>query len=227
MSSAIEINLVPGAQGRGRPASRGSVGRSGIKIPNLTSLGGDSRQSLIGGALAVVVLLALYSMWNLGARRSELESLVQVEVRDSTRFATTIALVESLQARQDTMQLKIGIIQEVDQRRYVWPHLLNEISSSVPAYTWISHINALPPADTLSTAPGIAIQGNAGSTQALTRLMKNLESSPFIRDVTLVTSEQTEMQGRAVHRFSLEARYETPDPAAIETMPVIVLNSGE
>ena len=152
---------------------------------------------------------------------------MQAEVRESTRFAATIEMVNALQARQDTMQMKIGIIREVDQRRYVWPHLLDEISASVPAYTWLSSINAMPPADTLDTSPGVAVQGNAGSTQALTRFMKNLESSPFIRNVTLVTSEQTDMDGRAVHKFSLEARYETPDATAIETLPVIVINSGE
>ena len=171
--------------------------------------------------------MVVYAMWSLGARQAELEAQVQAEVRDSTRFATTIEMVNALQARQDTMQLKIGIIREVDQRRYVWPHLMDEISGAVPQYTWLSRINAMPPADTLDTAPGIALQGNAGSTQALTRLMKNLETSPFIRDVTLVTSEQTEMEGRAVHKFSLEARYEAPDPSAVDLMPVIVLNSEE
>jgi hypothetical protein len=53
--------------------------------------------------------------------------------------------------------------------------------------------------------------------------MKNLEESAFIRDVTLVTSEQADEQGRAVHRFTLEARYETPDSSAIETVPLIVV----
>lgn len=223
MSAVIEINLVPGAERR-RPSSDR---KAAVKMPSMPSLGGESKMPLIAAGGVALLLLVVYSMWSLGARHSELEAQVQAEVRDSTRFAATIEMVNALQARQDTMQLKIGIIREVDQRRYVWPHLLDEISASVPAYTWLSSINAMPPADSLATAPGVALQGNAGSTQALTRFMKNLESSPFIRDVTLVTSEQTDMDGRAVHKFSLEARYETPDSTAIETMPVIVLNSGE
>jgi Tfp pilus assembly protein PilN len=223
MSAVIEINLVPGAERRG-PSSRKSAG---LKMPSMPSFGADTKMPMIAGGGIAVLLLVVYAMWSLGARHAELESQVQAEVRDSTRFASTIQMVNALQARQDTMQQKIGIIREVDQRRYVWPHLLDEVSAAVPAYTWLTRLNAMAPTDTLSTAPGIAIQGNAGSTQALTRFMKNLETSPFIRDVTLVTSEQTEMEGRAVHRFSLEARYETPDPSAIETMPVIVINNGE
>src|SRR5690606_11701758 len=167
-----------------RPTSRRP---SAVKLPSLPSLSGESKAPLFAAAGVAVLLMVVYSMWSLGARHSELEAQVQAEVRDSTRFAGTIEMVNALQARQDTMQLKIGIIQEVDQRRYVWPHLLDEISASVPQYTWLSRINAMPPADTLDTAPGIALQGNAGSTQALTRLIKNLEGSPFIRNVTLVT----------------------------------------
>lgn len=220
MSAVIEINLVPGADRRGSSSRRPSA----LKMPSLPAFAGDSKTPMIAAGAVALLLLVVYSMWNLGARQAQLEAQVGDEVRDSVRFATTIGLVQSLQARQDTMGMKIAIISEVDERRYVWPHLLDEVSASVPAYTWLTRINALAPADSLDTAPGIALQGHAGSTQALTRFMKNLESSAFIRDVTLVTSEQTDLEGRAVHRFSLEARYETPDPSAIETMPVIVLN---
>ncbi|HEX6925335.1 MAG TPA: PilN domain-containing protein [Longimicrobiaceae bacterium] len=225
MSAVIEINLVPGADrrrsGGGRKASLG------LKLPAIPSIGGESKVPLYAAGGVLLLLAAIYALWSVSARRAELQALVDAEVRDSTRFASTIELVNTLQARQDTIQLKIGIIREVDQRRYVWPHLLDEISKAVPAYTWLSGISAMPPADSLDTAPGIAIQGNAGSTQALTRFMKNLESSGFIRDVTLVTSEQTEMEGRSVHKFSLEARYETPDPGLIEMLPVIVINAEE
>ena len=222
MSAVIEINLVPGAEKR-----RTSGPRAAIKLPSLPSMGGDSRTPLALGGGLLLLLAALFMLWSTGARHAELTSQVAAEVRDSTRFAATIEMVETLQARQDTMQLKIGIIREVDRRRFIWPHLMDEISAAVPAYTWLTRVNAMPPADTLDRAPGIAVQGNAGSTQALTRFMKNLETSPFIRDVTLVTSEQTEMDGRAVHRFSLEARYQEPDPGLLEMMPVIVLNGVE
>jgi Tfp pilus assembly protein PilN len=220
MSAVIEINLVPGAERRGSTSRR----PSGLKLPSLPAFGGDSKMPMIAGGGVALLLLAVYAMWNVGARQAQLEARVGEELRDSTRFATTIELVQSLQARQDTMAMKIGIIAEVDHRRYVWPHLLDEVSAAVPAYTWLTRINALAPADTLDTAPGISVQGNAGSTQALTRFMKNLEGSAFIRAVTLVTSEQTDLEGRAVHRFSLEARYETPDSSAIETLPVILIN---
>lgn len=176
---------------------------------------------MAGAGALLFALLIGFGIWRMGQRRAELEGRIATEVTDSTRFATTIDLVQALRSRQDTIQQKIGVIREVDQRRYVWPHLLDEISASVPAFTWLSGIASAEAADSAAGPLSFTVQGSAGSTQALTRLMKNLEASPFVRDVTLVTSEQAEEAGRAVHRFTLEARYEMPDSTAIETVPII------
>lgn len=219
----IEINLAPGAQLR-RPARR--AGPS-LSLPSLPSIGGDPR-ALGYAALGLVALLAVgWLVWSQSSRRAALEERIAAEVADSTRFAATIALVGSLQARQDTIRQQIGVIRDVDQRRYVWPHLLEEISVALPPFTWLTQISSTEaPRDTTAAAPvgpSFSLQGNAGSTQALTRFMKNLEASDFVRDVTLVTSEQVEVEGRALHRFTLEARYETPPAGAIETVPVVVV----
>jgi Tfp pilus assembly protein PilN len=215
----IEINLAFGAESRRAPRARAAS----LRLPAVPALGSDPR---IGGAAVAGVLLVLFvghAFWSQGSRRAELEAQLREQVQDSTRYATTISLVRALEARQDTIRQKIGVIREVDQRRYVWPHLLDEISAAVPSYTWLRSITSTEP-DTLHTVPSVTLQGNAGSTQALTRFMKNLESSPYVRDVTLVTSEQVEVDGRAVHKFTLEARYEAPDSTAILTVPLVTLD---
>lgn len=213
----IEINLAPGNEG-----PRGTSRRAAsLQLPSVPALGGDPR-ALLGGAVVLLLLLLVgFSFWKLSARKSALEAEVTEEVRDSTRFATTIGLVHTLEARQDTIRQKIGVIREVDQRRYVWPHLLDEISDAVPSYTWLEQITSTEPADSTDRSPAFSIQGNAGSTQALTRFMKNLENSPFVRDVTLVTSEQQAEEGRTFQKFTIEAKYEMPDSSVLETVPIV------
>ena len=215
----IEINLAPGAaagrlRGRRLPA---------FSLPSLPSFGGDVR--LVVGAVAAVLLPALlgFGYWNMGRQEATLESQIQQEVTDSTRYASMIELVTALQARQDTVTQKIDVIREVDTRRFVWPHLLDEISLALPAYTWLTEIQTTAPTDSLDTGPAFAIQGNSGSTQSLTRFMKNLEGSGFIRDVTLVTSVQDVVEGRTIQRFTLEARYRPPARSEIQTVPIVVL----
>lgn len=234
----IDINLAPGAAPK-RAARKGAArkgatakARPALKLPSMPDVGGLGTAGAGAGGLLLLLLVG-FMFWRQGAERDAVQTRVEQAVTDSTRYATTIALINSLRARQDTIIQKIEVIRSVDQRRYVWPHLLDEISRSVPQYTWLTQVTsteqpqpapvagqpAPPPA-----GPALTIQGNAGSTQALTRLMKNLEGSPFIRDVTLVTSQQADAEGRTIHRFTVEARYEAPDSSVIETVPVVVVN---
>lgn len=239
----IQINLLPSGDRRRPPAG----GRAFPKLPSVPRLGGNPWTIGLAAAGVGALLLLGYGFWTTGVERDELRAQLDREVADSTRFASTIQLVASLEARQDTIAQKIGVIRSVDERRYVWPHLLSEVSRATPDFTWLTRVGATEgdpalvaapaPADSAATGgsvdplagvasapPAFNVEGNAGSTQALTRFMKNLESSPFVRDVTLVTSEQTTVEGRTFQKFTLEARYETPDSAFIETVPVIGLD---
>lgn len=219
----MDINLAPGAEPKRAPKRAASKTRTPLQLPSMPQIGGVGA---VGAGAGVVVLLLLigFLFWRQGAEMDRLNTRVEQEVTDSTRYATAIALIEDLQQRQDTVIQKIEVIRSVDQRRYVWPHLLDEISRSVPQYTWLSQITSTESSGAAPIGPSLTIQGNAGSTQALTRLMKNMEESPFIRDVTLVTSEQADADGRTTHRFTVEAKYESPDSAVIQTVPVVVVN---
>lgn len=228
----IEINLLPAGEKKRRPAGRTGAARRGPALPQVP---GDPY--MIGlGAVAVLLFVGMgFAYWRVDAGRTEAEARVEQAKQDSIRFASTIELVAAMEARQDTIESKIQVIRGVDERRYVWPHLLDEISRALPPYTWLTKVAAAEaapapaPADTAAAkrapaapvGPAFSLEGNTGSTQALTRFMKSLEASPFIRDVTLVTSEQTTTDGRSYQKFTLEARYEVPDSSFIETVPVI------
>jgi len=50
--------------------------------------------------------------------------------------------------------------------------------------------------------------------------MKLLESSPFVKNVTIAKAELVTLEGKEVQEFLLEAEYERPDASAIATVPV-------
>ena len=238
----IEINLLPSGAAR-RPAARRE--RAGVSLP-----GADPRVAGLAAAALLLVVLGAFGFWRQSARAGELNAQIERERADSLRLARTIALMKSMESRRDTIEQKMAVIRSVDGRRYQWPHLLDEISRAVPPYTWLTRVAAgahatgpapapapaaapapaggAAKADTGKAAlppspppPSFSVEGNAATTTALTRFMKNLEASAFIRDVSLVTSEQTQTQGRSYLKFTLEARWEQPDSTLIETVPVV------
>jgi type IV pilus assembly protein PilN len=192
-------------------------------LPGRPTVGGDPWTVGLGALAVLIVALAGWSQWSASSAIGTLETQIAQEVTDSTRFATTIALIDGLRARQDTIQRKVEVIQSVDTRRYVWPRIMDEVSRAVTPNTWLTRLGAAEEADSAGRGPAFTIEGATQATHLLTGFMKNLEASPFLRDVTLVTTEQVSEGGRTYNRFTLEARFETPDPAFVETVPMVVL----
>lgn len=249
----IEINLLPSGTPRRAAAPR----RAGAG-PSLSSLGADPRVAGLAGAAVLLALLGAYWFWTSGQKRGELQAQIDTEVADSVRLERTIALIKTLDTRRDTIDRKMEVIRQVDTRRYVWPHLMDEVSRATPPYMWLTKLAVVedeaaapagaPPAATPAPAatdtakkgadsaaaaapavpaaasgPVFNLEGNAGSTEALTRFMKNLEASPMIREVALVTSERQNVLGRTVLQFTLEARWEEPDSAFVESVPLLTV----
>jgi Tfp pilus assembly protein PilN len=247
----IEINLLPSGTQR-RPAAPRRAGAG----PSLPALGADPRVAGMGGAAVLLALLGAYWFWTSGQSRSQLQAQVETEAADSVRLERTIALMKTLDTRRDTIDRKMEVIRQVDTRRYVWPHLMDEVSRATPPFMWLTKLAVVedeeapapPPTPAQAAAkadsaakdsaagtaapavpegpppgPVFTLEGNAGSTEALTRFMKNLEASPMIREVALVTSERDDVQGRTVLKFTLEARWEEPDSAFVETIPLLTV----
>jgi Tfp pilus assembly protein PilN len=143
-------------------------------------------------------------------------------------------------ARRDSLIAQLGIIRQIDESRYVWPHILDEISRALPPFTWITTISqlsakpVLPQRDTATVAsdsskkakpvaePAVTLQivGNTVDIQALTRFMRVLESSPFVQNVTINKSNVVLVDNREVTEFTLDVQYQKPDPAAVTTVPL-------
>jgi len=124
----------------------------------------------------------------------------------------------------------------VDGDRYIWPHLLDEVTKALPAYTWLVDMgpvgaspNAAPPpaakgdstSDSTPKRPALAFQlnGRTIDIQAYTRFLRQLEASPWIDSVTPVSAQTVVEKDRPVTAFSIRATYTQADSAYIRTAP--------
>lgn len=217
----IEVNLHPD---RGRKR-RG--GRGGLSLSLPASLrdfrggdGGGKRD--IWGTIAIVLplltLLAVGWMWfSQRSERSDLEERLAVAVDDSTRLADLRALSDSLVARKAAIGSRLDLVQSLDEGRFVWPHLLDEVSRALPAYTWLTAMrqnSAEPQLD-------VQIDGLAANPLAITRFVRNLQASPYVSNVRIMGSQQQLVQNVAAQAFSLMMTYEMPPADAIRTEPLV------
>ncbi len=178
---------------------------------------------MLGAGVIIIIALGyvLYQYLQTGGRIESLTLEIEQAARDSTQLAEVIGQIENLRARRDSIAQKVALLQEIDGDRYVWAHMMDEVARALPDYTWLTGLLQISEEGAL----GFEITGKSGNNLALTRFMENLEASPFIRNVTLITTQQILETGedgadRMVNDFTLQGLYEVPPPEILETVPL-------
>jgi len=126
---------------------------------------------------------------------------------------------------------------------------MDEVSSALPPYTWIVSLGfsgvgqaTAPVTTVLAAEPSstsgrrrkpiptqivrdtvrLRLIGNTVDIQALTRFMKQLEVSPLLENVTLVSSQRANDNGKEVTQFQLDMRYARPGTNDVRRVPLAV-----
>jgi Tfp pilus assembly protein PilN len=246
----IKINLVPGP--RRKKSSSSGRPKSAALGAMFAGLSGRLRDKfMIAAAVAVVVGVgAVAVMFTLQARESSTLAARQDQaVRDSTRYNNFLKDRFHAEAVRDTLLRQVNMIRSLDDDRYVWPHIMDEVSRALPQYTWLTMlawvgtpqgsaavVAAAPAADTSAAAKkrpkkrldtevppepvAMRLTGRTVDIQALTRFMRDLAASPFLSNVQLEKSELAIDQGKEVTQFQLTLAYRRPDTTALRRVPL-------
>ena len=238
----IEINLLPGSGKKNRSTSfslTAIAGKAGSRVKD---------PFMIVAAVSIVAATAAIGYLHLSqsVRADDLTERERRAVQDSTRYVAVLRERNRALAQRDSVQRQLEIIKNIDNDRFVWSHIMDEVSRALPPYTWLKGIQqsaliaapappappppkdgakengkpAPPPPPPPPPTLKFQISGNTVDIQALTRFMKLLESSPFVKNVTIAKAELVTLEGKEVQEFLLEAEYERPDASAISTVPV-------
>ena len=230
----IEINLLPGSGKK----SRGT----GFSLTAIASQAGSRVKDPFMIAAAVSILAAVGSIGFLHvtqtARADDLTERERRAVQDSTRYVAVLRERNRAAAQRDSVRRQLEIIKAIDNDRFIWPHVMDEVSRALPPYTWlkgITQIAAVAPPPPPPPKPGekaaatppapppplkFQVSGHTVDIQALTRFMKLLEASPFVKNVTIAKAELVTLESKEVQEFLLECEYERPDDSVIATIPV-------
>ncbi|MGE0555237.1 MAG: PilN domain-containing protein [Gemmatimonadales bacterium] len=236
----ITINLKPGAK-------RSKSGKSPLaaSLARVKSLGEQIKDPYRLGALVLgTAWLGFVGVSHLStsAELSDLEPKLEQARAEYQRFRGFLGEKRRLEAVRDSILAQVNTIRSVDGDRYVWPHILDEVARAVPPFTWLTDIAFLtaatpPVADSLGGEPEIPpvqiqVTGRTVDLQGYTRLLRQLEDSPYLADVTAISANTIIEQERAVTAFVLKATFARPHraPALLEAPataePTAVAQSG-
>jgi Tfp pilus assembly protein PilN len=203
-------------------------------------LGGKVKDPLLLACVAswVAVLGWLgYVVLSTTTELNALEPQLEATRSEHKRFKAFLAEKRHQETIRDSLVAQIGVIRTVDGDRYVWAHLMDEVTKALPAYTWLVDMgNAAPAAapagapaaqkDSTASEPVVSpavifdVNGRTVDIQAYTRFLRQLEASPWITDVTPVSAQTVVEKERPVTAFTIRATYRQADSAYIRTVPL-------
>jgi type IV pilus assembly protein PilN len=233
----ITVNLRPGQKRKrtGNPFAGLLNGLSGLrelgaKVKDPLLMSAVGAWVLVVGGLGLIYLNNARQLYTLEPRLEQARS-------EHRRFKAFITDKRRQEKIRDSLLAQITVIRSVDGDRYVWPHLLDEITKALPAYTWLVDLgvtgvtpsaSSTPPktkadsvADSVAKGRALAFQinGRTIDIQAYTRFLRQLEASPWIVDVVPVSAQTVVEKERPVTAFTIRASFNRADSAYIRTAP--------
>jgi Tfp pilus assembly protein PilN len=229
----IEINLLPGKKKKAAGAG------FKLSLPDFRAILTQVKDPWLIGAIAAWVVvggggaaLFITGRARLAAAEARLDA-VQAEKR---RYDIVIAQKRQAERVRDSLVAEITMIRSIDADRYIWPHVLDQVTKALPPYTWITRVQSVG-AVIAGAAPGqqvvvttdstgapqvrVSIDGRTVDIQAYTTFLRQLAASPWFTDVTPASSQVVIEADRPVTSFNVTMRYRVADSVYIRTVPLV------
>lgn len=226
----IEINLLPGARKKTK-----SSGSSSVDVRAM--FGGLAERFkdpwlgfAIGGAVVGLGVIG-WLEWSQRRERADLVEQERIAVQDSAKYDVIVKDMRKIEAQRDSIVRQMAVIAAIDGERFVWPHVMDEISRALPTYTWLKTVNQsnggaviTPEQIAAGLAPKMAIRviGITVDVQAVTIFAKQLEASPFLEGVVIQGTKTERLEGKDVIEFTFDMTFSKPEASAIRTTPLTI-----
>ena len=220
----IEINLLGGPRKKRK-------GGGGVSLPNIGEVLKGIKDPLLIGAVAAWIAVGAGAGYLFVTMQGELSALQEDARRaraEARRFSNLIAKKRRAERLRDSLVVELQDIRRIDSDRYIWPHILEEVTKSLPDYTWLVSLNVVQAAPIVGTTGEIEVpaevrfmvDGRTSDIGAYTRFLRNLSNSPWVGNVVPGANRTVMEDDKALTAFSITATFVQADSAFMRTVPV-------
>jgi Tfp pilus assembly protein PilN len=244
----LEINLLPGGPRKKAVAAGPSVDLTALITVMKAQL---ANLWMIGSIAAMIIAIGVgaYLFWAQGHDRTVAEARLEKAKADSANFSKIVLARNAALAKRDTLLRQVNLIRAIDDDRFIWPHIMEEVSKAIPQYVWITimgyggtpqgsnnvvatPVTPRPKLDTakikkppvVETTPPrdqvlLRLTGRTVDIQAMTRFTAQLEDSPFLSNVFIERTTPGTEQEN-FYQFQLIINYTRPDSMVLRRLPL-------
>jgi Tfp pilus assembly protein PilN len=207
----IEINLLPGDGKKRRRAKTASATKFEFNLkppPWLAEITEKiTDKFLLGaiGAAGVSGALIAFMFIHQTASASSLEERETKAVKDSAQFSVVLNAKAKAEATRDSLYQQIAIIKSIDDSRYLWSHLMYEISNALPQYTWLTEITQTSAPRSVAVADTVKVAASDDPKQSPAQRSADRERAKKARSDSLLAAAR-ELKFRIVgHTVDIQA----------------------
>ena len=131
------------------------------------------------------------------------QDLLTVAQEEKNQLDYVLAALEKLEEQKSMLARKINLINQLKARQEIPVRTMDELSKNIPGWVWLI--------ETSYDAQEITIKGRALSNNLIADYVYNLENSPHLSNVKIVSiNQKTSQTNNPYLEFSLTATYDLP-----------------
>lgn len=141
------------------------------------SLGAKQGDIILLIVLALGCIVVGTQWYLLTSKRAELRQVEQERRRERDELLQYIKKVEELEAKRESLRLKIEVIEELKRNQRGPVKIMDEVSRALPELVWLTKL----------TLKGneLVLEGTAMDENAVANYIANLDASPFFEEPEL------------------------------------------
>ena len=161
---------------------------------------------LVGAVIAIAALFFIQR----GEIKKEQDLLAKAQ-EEKRSLQYVVAKLEELQQQREVLKRKIDLIIRLQAEQPSAVLIMDDLSKMLPEWVWLT--------DASYDGGSITIKGRTMNNTLLSDYIGNLERSPFLTNVSLISSVIRRQRNDTFYEFSMSAQFVPPAVTEPETTP--------